>query len=390
MIDRAGKECCGCAVCVNICPKHCIRMAQNEEGFFYPEIQVENCVNCGACEKVCPVLEGRYVANTDLKETWAVQNTDQGILMNSSSGGMFTALACVVFDMSGCVFGAAFSEDFKRLHHIMAETPEELHRLRGSKYLQSETEKCYLLAEEQLKQDRWVLFCGTPCQIAGLRGFLGRDFDRLIMVDVICHGTPSVLLWQAYLKHIEDKIGGRAVAVSFRDKKEGWKNFGIKITTEGEKVYYCPRQKDPYMKMFLKNICLRESCYHCKVKETGPVSDITIGDLWGAEKIIPEMDSTFGISLAVVHTEKGRQFFEKMKESMAVASVDYVQALSYNPVMVRSVKRPDERDSFFSVLHTSSWPILEKRYVKDKLSTVIKCRISKSVFGKMIRVFSQK
>ena len=382
MIARVGKECCGCGACANICPKHCIRMTDNGEGFLYPQIQEENCVNCGACEKVCPILQ-EASAKDSRRQTWAVVNQD--VLMESSSGGLFSALANEIIARGGCVFGAAFTVDFSRVHHIMVENLEDLCAIRGSKYLQSDLENCYPAVREQLNQDRWVLFTGTPCQIAGLRGFLGRDHERLICADVICHGTPPSLLWRSYLKHIQKKLGGRAIAVSFRDKTEGWKKFSMKITAENGKVYRCSLRKDPYLRMFLKNVCLRESCYHCRVKENGFFSDITMGDLWGVKQILQEIESNLGVSLALAHTEKGRLLFEQISRSMSVFSVDFNRAFPYNPVLTDSVRRPDERDHFFSDLDKFSWNKLERRYAKDRIYTVVRRMISTSPIGNLKR-----
>ena len=384
MIARVGKECCGCGACANICPKHCIRMTENNEGFLYPQIQEENCVNCGACERVCPVLQ-EASAQDSRRQAWAVVNQDQDVLTQSSSGGLFSALAVEIIARGGCVFGAAFTADFGRVHHIMVENLKDLCRLQGSKYMQSDLENCYPAVREQLIQDRWVFFTGTPCQIAGLKGFLGRDHEKLICADVICHGTPPSLLWRPYLKHIQKKLGGRAVAVNFRDKTDGWKKYSVKITAEDGRTYRCAPGKDPYLRMFLKNVCLRESCYHCKVKENGFFSDITMGDLWGVEQILPEIESTPGVSFALVHTEKGGILFDQISRSMSVFPVDYERALQHNTSLINSTRRPNERDHFFSDLDKLSWKKLERRYAKDRLGTVVRRKISTSPIGKLKR-----
>ena len=384
MIARVGKECCGCGACANICPKHCIRMTENHEGFLYPQMQEENCVNCGTCEKVCPVLQEASAQDSG-KQARAVMNRDQDVLMKSSSGGLFSALADEIIARGGCVFGAAFTADFGRVHHRMAENIEDLCALRGSKYMQSDLEDCYPAVREQLNQGRWVLFTGTPCQIAGLKGFLGRNHERLICADVICHGAPSSLLWRSYLKHIQKKLGGRVSAVCFRDKTDGWKKYGIKITAEDGRTYRCAMGQDPYLRMFLKNVCLRESCYHCKVKENGFFSDITMGDLWGVEQILPETECDLGVSFALVHTEKGKHLFEQAGRGLNVLPIDYEQALMHNPLLTGSVRRPDARDDFFSDLETLSWSKLERRYAKDRIDTVVRRKISASPIGKLKR-----
>ena len=390
MTDRVGKECCGCTACMHSCPKRCIRMAANDEGFLYPKIQTENCINCGACEKVCPILADKSPIVNDMKQACAVTLNDQDILINSSSGGLFTALADAVFNEGGCIFGAAFDADFSRVHHVKAENTEELCTLRGSKYMQSELNECYPEVRKELGLDRWVLFTGTPCQIAGLKCYLGREYNRLICVDVICHGAPSSIIWQHYLNSVEEKLGGRAVAVNFRDKKYGWKEYGLNITAEGKKTYYCPKKQNPYMRMFLKNVCLRESCYHCRAKGNGVYSDITMGDFWGVEQILPEKDSSRGVSLAIIHTQKGRELFEQARSSMQVIDVEYNRAVLHNPSLTNSAKRPTERDRFFSDLLKFSWNKMEKRYLGEKRSVVIRRKISSSPIGAIKRKVFRK
>ena len=385
MISRVGNECCGCAACANICPKHCIRMTAGKEGFLYPEIQTDNCINCGVCEKACPVLAEKTWLKTDKKHAFGVMIKDQDILMKSSSGGLFTALAEAVFEKGGCVFGAAFTADFSSVHHVMVENAKELCMLRGSKYMQSDLDDCYPAVKRELERDRWVLFTGTPCQIAGLICFLGRDFKRLICADVICHGAPSPMLWHHYLKSIEEQMGSRASAVNFRDKTYGWKQYGLSISAEGNQIYYSPMKENPFLRMFLKNVCLRESCYHCRVKEKGAFSDITMGDLWGVEQILPEIDCSKGVSLAVIHTEKGKVFFEQTGKCMYVIDVDYDRAVSHNSSLTDSAKRPSERDRFFSDLRKYSWSKMEKRYLGEKRSAVIRRKISSSPIGAIKR-----
>ena len=390
MIDRVGEDCCGCAACAQICPNHCIKMKANDEGFLYPFIQTEACINCGVCEKTCPILGERIAVTADRRQAWAAVNQDRQVLMASSSGGLFAALSNEIFKKGGCVFGAAFTADFRTVRHVMAESPADLHALQGSKYMQSEMGNCYLTVKEQLCRNRWVLFTGTPCQAASLRNYLGREYDKLLVVDLICHGTPSALLWRHYLEHMEDKLAGKITAVSFRDKAEGWKNFGMDITTGAKGKYHCSMKSDPYMQMFLKNFCLRESCYQCKVKSRGFFSDITMGDLWGADRMLPDLDCTMGVSLSLIHTEKGRLFFDEVKNGMRVTSVDYDKSVSYNPSLFTSVARPRERDFFYSDLQILKWSKMVNRYAKDKLITVLKKKIFFRVVRKYQRVIRGK
>ncbi|MBR4711020.1 MAG: Coenzyme F420 hydrogenase/dehydrogenase, beta subunit C-terminal domain [Clostridia bacterium] len=384
MIERVGNACCGCAACANVCPKQCIAMEANEEGFLYPKVREDACVHCGACEKVCPVLHPEP-AGTDLNEVWAASATDPEILRQSSSGGLFSLLAQACLDAGGCVFGAAFAPDMRTVRHTMAETPDELAALRGSKYMQSEIGDCYTKVREQLKSGRQVLFAGTPCQVAGLRRFLGRDEDNLLLVDLICHGTPSALLWQKFLASVEKKTGGKAVAASFRHKKNGWQTFGTNIDFSNRPSYYQTFKTDPYMRVFLRNTCLRESCYRCAVKEAGLASDITIGDFWGVRKAAPEMNNEMGVSLALIHTEKGKARFGQILPALSAKEVDEESAMRENPLCRHSAARPKARDRMYKDLRTLDWARMEKKYAEVGLKAQIRKKLGKSVFGKLYR-----
>lgn len=283
MIDKVGNLCCGCSACTNICPENCIIMTENSEGFRYPVIHREKCVDCGLCEKVCPVLHQSH--SEDLCEAYGAITNDIDILLRSSSGGIFTELSTSVLNNGGCVFGAAFTKDFHSVKHVMIENVEGLSELRGSKYVQSDIGKSCQKARAQLEKGRQVLFSGTPCQIAGLRNYLGKEYDNLLLVDIICHGTPSPALWTKYLTAVETQLGGKASYVSFRHKEHGWRRLGMELPFETGKRYFKELGEDPFLKIFMKNYCLRESCYDCRVKETGSAADITIGDFWGVEHV---------------------------------------------------------------------------------------------------------
>lgn len=383
MIDIVGNLCCGCTACASSCPKNCITMTENGEGFLYPIIDKETCVNCGLCEKECPMLHPNN--DIDLNEAFGAITNDQDILLQSSSGGIFTELATLVLNDGGCVFGAAFSDNFHSVKHVMVESVEGLPALRGSKYVQSDIGNTYREAKAELAKGRQVLFSGTPCQIAGLKYYLGREYDNLLLVDIICHGTPSPVLWDRYLSAIETQMGGKAKYVSFRHKEHGWRKFGMELPFETGKRYYKELGDDPFLKMFLKNYCLRESCYNCRVKEAGSVADITIGDFWGVERVAPEIDNSMGVSLALVHTEKGKRYFDLAAQHMITVQTDYDEAIAYNSAMNHSVARPAERDSFFSDMKQMDWDKLVKKYTSVPLKTRVRQMLSRSMIGKIKR-----
>ena len=379
MIEKLGRQCCGCSACANACPKSCITMRENEEGFLYPQVQQELCVHCGLCEKACPILCPPQPEEAACREAWGVTCKDQALLLDSSSGGLFSLLAEEVLRQGGCVFGAAFSGDFEKVKHIKVTTPTEMGALRGSKYVQSDMNTCYRQAKQELLSGRTVLFSGTPCQIAGLKAYLGQPCEKLICADIICHGVPSPALWRAYLRQLEKQLGGNADFVSFRSKKNGWQKYGLLVQC-GAQSYFQGRMQEPYLKIFIRNYCLRESCFQCFAKGSNSPSDITIGDFWGVGRIAPDLNNELGVSLALLHTEKGRALFSQVLPKLSAGRLDYGAAVRRNSAFSRSVRRPKERDLFFSDFHSLAWDEIAKKYGRDNL----KIRVRR-VLGKIKR-----
>ncbi len=374
-----NRECTGCSACANACPKTCIKMQPDNAGFLFPNIEEEKCINCNICKFVCPVLHFMPNSETDFKEAWGVTINDNDILLKSSSGGLFSAIAQHVLNMGGCVFGAAFSEDYKNVNHVVIENRNDLCRIRGSKYVQSASGDCYRTAKALLNDGRKVLYSGTPCQIAGLRAFLGKKYDHLITVDVICHGVPSGLLWRKYLNNIEEEMQGATKSVNFRSKKVDWIHYGMQIMNN--KTYYKSKDDDPYLKMFLNNCCLRESCYHCKFKGNKTNSDITIGDFWGVRTTTNDIDGTYGVSLAIIHTKEGRAVFEEVKSNCKCVNVDYNKSIVWNKNFINSVTRPGDRDSFYNDLQSMEWNAFEYKYTQMSVINKIRKMLSKSLIG---------
>ncbi len=385
MLDKVGTLCSGCSACASICPKNCISMKENDEGFLYPIVDKGRCVNCGLCEKVCPILHTSH--GSDLHEAYGAITYDNDILLHSSSGGIFSELASFVIAKGGVAFGVAFTEDFRSVRHIMVESNKELSTLRGSKYIQSNIGITFHEAKEQLDKGRCVLFSGTPCQIAGLKNYLGKEYENLLLVDIICHGTPSPALWDRYLTAVETQMGGSARYVSFRHKEHGWRKFGMELPFETGKRYFKELGEDPFLTIFLKNYCLRESCYDCRVKKAGSAADITIGDFWGVEHVAPEIDNSMGVSLALVHTEKGKEYYKSVSKHMKTIQTDYDSAIAYNSAMDHSVNRPKDRDRFFTDMNHMAWEKLVKKYTTVSLKVRIRKILSKSIIGKIKGVF---
>lgn len=373
------KACCGCGACVQRCPKQCITLHEDSEGFLYPVADASVCINCGLCEKVCPVIN-QHTAHEPL-QTFAAKNSNEAVRAASSSGGVFTMLAESVIKSGGVVFGAAFDQQWKVVH-TCATTIGGLQKFRGSKYLQSQTNNTFKEAEAYLKQGRQVLYSGTPCQVAGLKRYLRKGYDNLLTVDIICHGVPSPGVFRTYLRDEinrhsarqgggkntvllpciplvaeSDGLGGGDVkiqSVSFRDKRKGWKKFGFalglsKASAAGEKnsvlLSYSPLNKDLFMRGFLRDLYLRPSCYACPAKELKSGSDITLGDFWGIETLLPELDDDRGISAVTANTEKGRALLQELNAEQT--EVAYSEVVKRNPALVHSASEPKGRKAFF-------------------------------------------
>lgn len=359
MIIIKNKKCCsGCSGCANICPQKCIAMVEDEEGFGYPQVDRSRCVNCGLCEKVCPILNkkrAKFIEPT----AYAAYNNDEQIRMSSSSGGIFTVLAEYVIGKNGVVFGAGFDENFK-VRHIMIDNIESLEKLRSSKYSQSDIGNTFCEAKKILNNGRVVLFTGTPCQIGGLINFLGKDYENLITQDIICHGVPSPAILKKYISFRQNKENSKVVRINFREKIKGWEKYSFVFSFENGKNYVCtPAKKDPIMKMFLHNKCLRPSCYECMFKTKYRLSDITLADFWGIRFVAPSMNDNRGTSLVLVHSPKGKKLFEEIQNKITFKQVNVEKAIKWNKSMTTSAK-PYKRDLFM------------KDFINEPFSKVVK------------------
>lgn len=358
----AKQDCCGCHACASVCPKQCISMEQDAEGFLYPKADEALCVKCGMCEAVCPVLNPVRSDENVTPAAYAALHTDDQIRAESSSGGVFSALAQEVLDRKGIVFGAAWTEDFRQVRHIAVESEAELSSLRGSKYLQSEMWDCYARVRSALKEGRAVLFSGTPCQVEGLHTFLGREYENLLLVDIVCHGVPAPAVWQRYLSQCSETAGAGIRSVSFRDKQTGWKQYKVKLFWENGAYQVRSLRKDPFMQAFLGNACLRPSCHNCRFKKVSRVSDLTLADFWGIEDVCPEMDDDRGTSLVLVHSEKGGRMLESVK--LQIRQVTLEEALKANPSAVSASPAHPNREAFLAALDTMPFEAAVKTWVR--------------------------
>ena len=346
----AVKDCTGCSACLNSCPVGCIVMSADEQGFRYPKIDRSSCISCGQCESVCPV---RNLADSNQPEShfYGCKHVDDEVRRRSSSGGFFYELAKSVILSGGTVFGAAFSDDCHRVEHIQVSTLDALERIRVSKYVQSETESSYPLVKEALGQGKTVLFSGTPCQISGIKSYIGQVPENLILAEVVCHGVPSQKVWDIYLSGLEKDRGCKVRSVSFRDKSKSWRKSDFLVLFEDGTEFRQPNSENPYMRAFLKNLSLRPSCSDCRFKRFSSGADITMGDFWGSTELGDSFNDDIGISVVALNTQKGRKCFDSVKAGlMDVVKLSENQAFVFNEGYRKSSVRNELATVFFAGL----------------------------------------
>ena len=379
MIQIKDKSnCCGCQACGDVCPKQAIAFKIDKEGFWYPGVDSHLCVDCGLCERVCPCLNDK-----DPKRpltVFAAVNPDEEVRMESSSGGIFWMLVKHTIEEDGVVFGAAFDEEWM-VCHSSADTLADARKYRGSKYVQSRLVGRYTEAQRALKQGRKVLFSGTACQIAGLKNYLNKDYPNLLTVDVVCHGVPSPGIWREYIKHLSS---GRTInSVSFRDKQRGWSTYDFLLQYSDGKKLRESHFQNIFMQGYLHGFYLRPSCHSCRVKHGKCGSDITLGDFWGVENLIPELNDNKGTSVILVNTAKGKETIQGI--DLLLREVEYEQAVSGNACIEISTKETEWRSVFMN-------KYLKGCGIDAVISTIkqIKPSLIKRVFGKLRRFIKRK
>ena len=354
MIAKKNSDCCGCEACKNICPKNAISMARDAEGFAYPKIDKELCIQCGKCDATCPSLNFREEFPEELSKVFIAINPDEKIRRHSSSGGVFSALAEIILNDGGIVFGAGFDENW-HVVHTSAENFDEMKNLRGSKYVQSQIGETFRRVKKELSTGRKVFFTGTSCQCTGLKSFLGKDFENLLTVDVFCHGVPSPEIWEKYIEYLGQ--GHEISDVDFRNKRNGWFPLSwIQVTFKDCGRYIKRANLDPYFQEFLMNTFLRPSCYDCKFRFPNIKSDISIGDAWGIKNFAPDMHDFLGVSLAVIHTNKGKNFLEKA--NLKTRQTEFHVLPAYNPYVVIPSAKDSRREKFFADLAQTKNPVI--------------------------------
>lgn len=351
MIEIERPEvCCGCGACAEVCAHKAITMRFNEEGFLYPVTDSSLCNDCGLCNKVCPFIN-RDRARMP-KNVYAARNKDLSMRLKSSSGGLFTLLAEKIIQEGGVVFGAKFDSDWSVIH-ASAETLEECKAFVGSKYVQSRLGSTFSEVRRCLKDGRKVLFSGTPCQVAALRKFLRKDYDNLLLIDVVCHGAPSNKVWQHYLDQTlatSNKKRSEIAAISFRDKRNGWNNFGLCIAFKDGSERFEPMTENLHMQAFLKDLSIRPSCFECACRNGRSGADISLADFWGFRYVMKGEDDDKGTSLELVWSKKGTEITSSL--SVESKSASYYKAFKYNPAIILDPKRPSVRQEFWRIFNS--------------------------------------
>ena len=310
MIYKKKSMCCGCGACMEICPKKAITMVQDAEGFRYPKINRFKCIECKKCVQVCPIKNQEIVKNDNLY--LGVQAKEDKLRYVSSSGGIFSILVRYVIEKQGIVYGAGYDMHMKVIHKEIYDF-SQIDLIRGTKYVQSDVQRVYHSIKKNLEVDRWVLFCGTPCQVQALLLFLNKKYEKLIVVDLVCYGVTSPGIWRDYVKYLERLYNGKMSGFSFRDKRNTDNGHTCSYTIS-EKLYTCSIYDNLFCKMYFRNIILRPSCYECKFCTVDRKSDFTIGDFWGIEQINPEFDDGMGTSMVIAHTDKAKKIWEQIKQ----------------------------------------------------------------------------
>lgn len=343
MIEIRDKyTCCGCHACFQICPVKAIKMAFDEEGFLYPEVNSKRCINCHKCEQVCPEI---IQENTlPVMKTYAAYRKSFEKRLDSASGGIFAVIAEFVIKNSGVVIGAAF-DDTWNLKHCAIQSSDDLINLQGSKYLQSTIGTAFQETEKYLKHGKMVLFSGTPCQIQGLKKFLKMDYPNLITVDLICHGVPSPKVWEQYITEISK--GRKLEKFQPRDKSNGIEDAPLIFRFSNGDSIIEKYSENLYIKGFIKDYYLRPSCYKCKFKSSERCSDLTLGDFWGIEKIEPNFADQYGISAVMLHTDKADKIFELIKHELIIIPSTVEQVAIENPSLMFPAYENTKRKEFF-------------------------------------------
>lgn len=362
MIDKVSvQECAICGACINACPVDAISLDKVHLDFRYPQIKEDICIHCNQCEKACPILGNKGKPDDGYPVAFAAKSENDSMRMRSSSGGAFYELADQMLRDGGYVCGAVFDDEF-HVKHILSNAKEDILRMMGSKYAQSDMGYCYRDVKDALEKGCKVLFSGCPCQVAGLRTFLGKEYPNLLLVELICHGIPSDQMLQTYIGMQERKYGARLTRMEFRNKKKGWHNSSVRMEFGHHRTYSKPITADAYMNGFLGSVTLKPTCYQCHFRNFTAGSDIILGDFWGAEVELPEDDNK-GISAILVNSGKGMDIIDRCNLALTPANVETV--IKYNKNLLCSAAVSPQRSSFYAHADTNGLEEAMRIYLEE-------------------------
>lgn len=389
MIDELiEKECCGCKMCGDVCPTSAIQFATDYEGFWYPQVDQKKCVKCGLCTKKCPVLNETVNEKAFMPDVYCAWIKDEDIRIKSTSGGVYSALALTMLQEGGYIAGCAFSEDWKSAKHIVGNTRDDLEKIYRSKYFQSDTAGIFRSVMELLKGGNKVLFCGTPCQNAALKEYLGKEYDDLVQCDFICRGINSPKAHQANIRELEKKYGSEVDFFNFKNKSAGWTRLGLLVKFKNGRQDFTDRDTSAWTKGYISyNLFMRPSCEYCQFKKLPRISDISFGDFWGLQGTPENMAK--GMSLVMVNTEKGRRFYEQTLPLLYSEPQSLETALKGNPCILNSPKYyHNKRDAFFKNIENEDFSKLvnrlnRKQEIKRRVNRFL--QPAKRVIKKVIR-----
>lgn len=368
MINITDKsKCCGCNACGDACAKNAITFKTDIEGFWYPEVNKELCTDCGLCEKVCPVINAESLKHNDYEQSicHAAIHKNIEVRFDSTSGGMFSALAEAMYKQGGYVGGAIFDENFL-VHEHISNDKKDLPKLRSSKYLQSNAEGFYKEIKRLLIAGEKVLVCASPCQMAALRAYLRKDYENLIIVDFICRGANSPKVFRHYLDYLEERFGAKVTYFKAKNKELGWRQLTSKVVFANKKVLYDTKDTSYFTTGYLRTgVYSRPSCYECRFKGFPRMSDITVADYWGAEKTVgKELDNDMGTSLVMINSEKGKAYFESMKPSLLEKEIPFDSIFKGNPALVKPLDPPTvNRNQFYKDLDELPFRQVAEKYI---------------------------
>ena len=395
MIDiKDKKDCCGCNACGDVCAHKAITFVTDNEGFWYPSVNKDLCTDCGLCEKVCPMLHIDKAKSFGQREpkVYGGYHKNIAIRFDSTSGGVFSALANAMYKQGGYVSGAVFNEDWTVSNYI-SNNKKDLARIRSSKYVESNAEGLYKEIKQLLRNGEKVLACGSPCQMAALRTYLGKEHENLIIVDFLCRATNSPKAYRKYLDMLEELHGGKIVHIKAKNKDHGWRSLARKVVFDNGKVYYGEGHDDHYRRGYHWNYFERPCCYECKFKGLPRIADITLADFWGIERIDKSLDGNLGTSMVLVNTDKGQRFFDTVKGKMEIKEFDAQTAFrgNYNVIMGDCCPEPENynREQIFKDMDTMRFDEVANKWWPDVKKKTAR-RINKATIKKVVRLGCQK